>query len=126
MNTDAILTKRQEQIAGLIATGHAQKEVADILGISIRTVENIMRETYKKVEVHKASELTGFYLCNFLGLDYNEIRKKIIETIVMTVVVMLSIIPNYNIRRNNIRNARTSGRYCHYSRGRRTETAYNL
>ena len=63
------LTKRQEQIAGLIACGMAKKEVADKLNITISTVDATLRPIYLKTGCQKINELTGWYFNTHYSLD---------------------------------------------------------
>lgn len=54
------LTRRESQIAERIAWGSAQKEVASDLGISRRTVDNILRKIYAKLKIGKINELSAW------------------------------------------------------------------
>ncbi len=51
------LTKREKQIVGLIATGYMNKEIANKLYISLRTVETHRKNVIKKLEVKSPFEL---------------------------------------------------------------------
>ena len=64
MKKDAELTKREAQIAELLAWGESKKEVADRLYIAERTVENHTRSIYEKTGVQKATELCVWWFCN--------------------------------------------------------------
>lgn len=55
------LSKREREVAELLAWGAAKKEVADILHISERTVENQARSIYSKLSIQKVSELCVWY-----------------------------------------------------------------
>jgi DNA-binding CsgD family transcriptional regulator len=46
------LTDRQQQVLHLIGAGYTPQEVADALGISLRTVENHKQQIYAKLNVH--------------------------------------------------------------------------
>lgn len=61
MNKDAKLTKRENQIAELIAWGSAKKEIADLLCISVNTVDNTARSIYEKIGVNKSNELSAWW-----------------------------------------------------------------
>lgn len=52
----AALSNREIQIAERIAWGASQKEVADDLGISRYTVDNILRKIYQKLHIGKINE----------------------------------------------------------------------
>lgn len=55
-----IITRRERQILKLIAEGHKNKEIADYLCISVKTVEKHRANLMKKLDLHSASALTAF------------------------------------------------------------------
>ncbi len=63
INLNAKLTPRETEIARLLAWGASKKEVADMLFISTRTVENTARSIYAKTGVNKATELCVWWFC---------------------------------------------------------------
>lgn len=69
MRRDAGLTKRETEVAELLAWGAAKKEVADRLFISTRTVENTARSIYVKTGVQKATELCVWWFCTKCGVS---------------------------------------------------------
>ena len=69
MNLSADLTRRETQIAELLAWGAAKKEVADLLSISPRTVENTARNIYQKIGIQKATELCVYWFCAKCGVS---------------------------------------------------------
>ena len=54
------LTRREREILKLIAEGYKNKEVADFLCISLKTVEKHRANLMKKLDLHNAAELTAF------------------------------------------------------------------
>jgi DNA-binding CsgD family transcriptional regulator len=58
------ITKREEQVVGLIKSGYRSKEVAEQLGISIRTVEvhryNLLRKTTSHNTVSMLVKLSNY------------------------------------------------------------------
>lgn len=62
------LSPRERQIVQLLATGKSNKEVADLLGISVRTAENHRARIMHKLQLHSLSDLVR-----------HAIRNKIIE-----------------------------------------------
>ena len=76
------LTKRQEQIAGLIACGMAKKEVADRLKITTATVDATLRPIYLKTGCQKINGLTGWYLNTHYGMqiDFKKLENDISKT----------------------------------------------
>jgi DNA-binding CsgD family transcriptional regulator len=71
MNADATLTKREAQIAELIAWGAAKKEIAVRLFISERTVENTARSIYDKTGVSKSNELAAWWFCTNFKIPFS-------------------------------------------------------
>lgn len=54
------LTQREREILKLVAEGHRNKEVADYLCISVKTVEKHRANLMKKLDIHNVSTLTAF------------------------------------------------------------------
>jgi DNA-binding NarL/FixJ family response regulator len=55
--TDAEITPREKEVLTLVAGGHSTKQIADQLGISIRTVETHRINMLKKMGVNNSAEL---------------------------------------------------------------------
>jgi DNA-binding NarL/FixJ family response regulator len=58
------LTAREREIVQLIAEGRSSKEVADALGISVKTVETHRVNLMRKLELHSVSELVHYAIRN--------------------------------------------------------------
>jgi DNA-binding NarL/FixJ family response regulator len=54
------LTSRERQVLKLIAEGYANKEIAEHLFISVKTVETHRSNIMKKLDLHNASEITAY------------------------------------------------------------------
>ena len=54
------LTPRERQVLKLIAEGYKNREIADFLCISVKTVAKHRANTMKKLDLHSASELTAY------------------------------------------------------------------
>ncbi len=67
-NTTNGLTAREREILQLIAEGHTNKEIAEILSITIKTVQAHRNNLMSKLDLHDRSDLIKY-----------AIRKKIIE-----------------------------------------------
>ncbi|HLZ71834.1 MAG TPA: LuxR C-terminal-related transcriptional regulator [Dehalococcoidia bacterium] len=50
-NQRNILTTRESEVLGLIATGQTNQQIARVLGLSVRTVERHIGSIYEKLEV---------------------------------------------------------------------------
>ena len=57
----ATLTRREEEILALLAKGCRYREIADQLGISIRTVSTHLHNIYEKLNVRSATEAAAKY-----------------------------------------------------------------
>jgi DNA-binding NarL/FixJ family response regulator len=62
----AQLTARERDVLVEIASGRTNKEIAALLGISVRTVESHRESLMKKLDVHGAAALTRFAIDNGL------------------------------------------------------------
>lgn len=60
------LTIREREVLKLIAEGKRNKDIADYLCISVKTVEKHRSNLMKKLNVHNVSELTAFAIRNDL------------------------------------------------------------
>jgi len=58
------LTPRQREVLQLIAEGKAMKEIADILHVSVRTVEFHKNSIMQELDLHSTAELTRYALDN--------------------------------------------------------------
>ena len=52
------LTSRETEVLQLIAEGYANKQIADVLGISIKTVEKHRQQLMDKLNIHEVAGLT--------------------------------------------------------------------
>lgn len=64
------LTAREEQVARLLARGLANKTVADMLSMTVRTVQVHRAAIYLKLGVHSAAEIS--WIMQKLGLETND------------------------------------------------------
>jgi DNA-binding CsgD family transcriptional regulator len=94
MNKNVKLTKREAEIAELLAWGAAKKEVADTLYISTRTVENTARNIYEKINIQKATELCVWWFCTHCGVsfDLSPVKRAIISLIIIIAFIHSDII----------------------------------
>lgn len=59
-----ILTERERQVIKLIAEGRKNREIADFLSVSIKTIEKHRSNLMKKLDLHNASALTAYAIEN--------------------------------------------------------------
>jgi two-component system, NarL family, nitrate/nitrite response regulator NarL len=60
------LTGREREVLALIAEGLSNKEVANNLGIGVRTIETHRERIMRKLNIHNAAGLTRFAIANNL------------------------------------------------------------
>ncbi len=58
------LTSREREIVQLLAEGKSSKEVASVLGISVKTAETHRANIMRKLQVHSVSELVRYAIKN--------------------------------------------------------------
>ena len=64
-----LLTTREREVMKLIAEGHRNKDVAQYLSISLKTVEKHRSNLMKKLTLHSASEITSYAIRNGLVVE---------------------------------------------------------
>lgn len=121
LNLRAVLTRREQQIAELLAWGAAKKEVADLLNISPRTVENTARHIYEKIGIQKATELCVYWFCAKCGVSpsLDPLKRAFIALALLFILLPSELQP----RRDDqaMRPARTTRVVTRTIRGRRSE-----
>jgi DNA-binding NarL/FixJ family response regulator len=60
------LSPRQREVLQLVAEGHALKEIADILKISVKTVEYHKAQIMQQLDLHTTAELTKYAIAHGL------------------------------------------------------------
>lgn len=55
-----LLTPRERQVLALVAQGHTDKEVAEMLSLSVRTVQNHLTAVRRKTGMRRRSELASW------------------------------------------------------------------
>ena len=110
MNLNAELSKREAQVAELLAWGAAKKEVADKLFISTRTVENTARNIYAKTGVQKATELCVWWFCTKCGVPISKdpLKRTFGAVILLCILIPRELSGNGDLFRiGRIRSSRT-------------------
>ena len=66
------LTNRERQVLQLIAEGHANKQIASLLDISIKTVEKHRQNIMNKLKIHDTAGLTRYAISEgIIGINAN-------------------------------------------------------
>lgn len=110
-------TKRENEIAELFAWGAAKKDVANILFISERTVENHARAIYEKVGCGKVNELSAWWFCTKFNISFelSPLKRKTIAA-----MMLLLFLPQLYFNNNDVirvfRTRPMTARTCRASR----------
>lgn len=89
MNFKAELSRRENQVAELLAWGASKKEVASRLFVSTRTIENTARNIYAKLGIQKATELCVWWFCTKCGVPVSlDPLKRAITAIALLIVLL--------------------------------------
>ena len=123
MNIQAELTEREEEIAEVMGLGAiSQKEAANILGISIKTVDNTLQKIKEKAGISKAAELTKFCFCRKFNIPLSmcEPAKRFVAACFLSVFIFGEYVHASDLyrRTTNTRRVQTE----EVVRLRRTET----
>ena len=62
----AQLTSREREVLVLIAEGQSNKEIADRLGIGVRTIETHRERIMRRLNIHSVAGLTKYAIANGL------------------------------------------------------------
>lgn len=93
MNLLASLTKRENQVAELLAWGASRKEAADQLNIATNTVLTISRSIFRKVGIQKATELSVWWFCRHFGISLalSPVKRRFGAAILLLLFVMATL-----------------------------------
>jgi DNA-binding CsgD family transcriptional regulator len=89
MNPEARLTKRESEVAELIAWGLCKKEVANLLFVSERTIENHARNIYLKIGCGKVNELSAWWFCTRFNIsfDLSPLKRSLLSCALLVVMM---------------------------------------
>ena len=62
--SQSILTPRERQIIQLIAEGHTNKQIANLLNLSLKTVETHRAAVMRKLNLSSSAELVRYAIRN--------------------------------------------------------------
>ena len=60
-NELSLLSKREEEVLGLLSKGYLYKEISEDLGLSSHTVDTYLRRIYEKLHVRSRAQATALY-----------------------------------------------------------------
>ena len=102
LQADTVLTKRENQIAGLAFCGLAKKEMADKLGTAYGTINVILDKAYKKTGTSKLSELGAWWANRAfaLNIDFPQLQRSIVAlSFLLIICFQIALDHNDDIRR---------------------------
>lgn len=73
--TELPLSTQEQRIARLLAWGMVQKEIADKLGIAPQTISVHLRNIYRKLAIHKETDLCRWWIFYEYGIADNPLKK---------------------------------------------------
>lgn len=125
MNADAKLTRREAQVAKLIAWGACKKTVADRLFISVHTVENHVRNIFEKTECRSVNEFSAWYFCKNYGISMELSPLRNLMAIFLLLIYLSGDISNSFDQFTRIRSNRNTTIVVRNRRMRRDDLNYN-
>lgn len=125
MKLSAELSRRENEVAELLAWGASKKEVVDKLFISTRTVENTARNIYAKTGIQKATELCVWWFCTKcdVPVSLDPLKRAFVAIAFLLLILPRELAGNGDIfrigRRAQVTRVAKAGR-------RKSENDYNL
>lgn len=103
-----MLTKQENKVVELVCVGFSDKEAADLLHVSTRTVVNHKQNIFHKLGLSKSTELSAWYWCQkfHVNFDLSELRKQAIAIFFLLIILPSSIDFDHSIVRR-IKSGRT-------------------
>lgn len=98
MNTAAVLSRREAEVAPLLVYGKTKKEAANDLFRSVRTIENHARSIYEKTGCRNIAELCVWWFHKEYNtpINYSPLKRTVCT------IVFLSLLISYDFNpRNN-------------------------
>ena len=97
------LSIREEQVLSHFAIGLSAKEIADQLGMAFNTANKTIANIKIKLGFDKGTELTAYWWCRLLEADYTEVKKKVLASITLVLLLMYTITANDSMMRRGQR-----------------------
>lgn len=122
------LTDTEKSVLKYVGYAYAAKEIADKMDISVFTAQVHIRNIKEKLGLYKNMEITAFYWCNKVGIDFVEKRDQFAELAKVAPIAMLTLVMSLSLIGTTNNNDR---RRISFNRGRITrvvkvQTSRNL
>jgi len=109
-----MLTKQENKVVNLVCVGYSDKEAADVLCVSTKTISNHKQNIFQKLGFSKTTELSAWYWCQKFNtkFDLNELKKQAIAVIFFFCTVASALdFENPTFRSRRIKSNRTKVEY---------------
>jgi DNA-binding NarL/FixJ family response regulator len=80
----ADLTSRQREVLQLVAEGRVRKEIAQILGVSVKTVEFHKQKITEKLGIHTDAGLTAYAIRHGIASADNHVESRPMDSATLT------------------------------------------
>lgn len=116
------LSKREYEIAELIAWGLIKKEVASRLNISYHTVNQHIRNIYEKLQIRKETDLTRWYFIHRYDIPAENPLRKIMAVLLLLITLgsivtdqdMLRVFRTRTVTTARVRTTRSRNKQTYY------------
>jgi DNA-binding CsgD family transcriptional regulator len=123
--SEIILSAKEQRIARLLAWGMIQKEIADKLRISQQTVSVHLRNIYRKLEIHKETDLCRWWIFYEYGIADNPFKRVVaVLFIILSFSLIMTEIDMVRVFRSAPLNPAT--RVARVNRTARSRKYYNV
>ncbi|MDR1223770.1 MAG: helix-turn-helix transcriptional regulator [Tannerella sp.] len=100
-----MLSKRENQILGLVAVGLTPDEIGNRLYISRETVRKTVCNIKGKLSLGKATELAAYFWCRMFGASFDEQRRRIMASCML--VLFIGAMSHVDVFTRRVRARRT-------------------
>lgn len=110
MNKPGVLSKRELQVAELVAWGAKKSEIAEMLFIAEDTVENHVRNIYSTLGIHSIGELSSWWFCTHFHISFSlsPLKRKIVALALLAIIIPAELMSSDSfIRPSRTRVSRT-------------------
>ena len=118
------LSRRQNEIAGLLSLGYSEKEIASRLNVSVDTVHTHKKNIFRVLGVRSVVDLAREIISRVTGMNVSRLIRDVIEPNAYRVTLMLVFLSLQFVAMNadfDYRRTRFSVRTVKVARGRRVE-----
>lgn len=104
-----MLTEREIKVVELVCVGYSDKEAADVLSVSPRTIVNHKQNIFQKLQINKSTELAAWYWCKKFNVNFDltQLKKQAVALILMLVLLPSSLEFDHTLFRRSRCRAKT-------------------